>query len=118
LQFWFAPHGGCMIDLNPQHARCHQQMGVADWKPRSPNLTTRTPDTCLGCRNFSVGPEAIGFWRQRYQLNQESWILSGYAPHFRVARLRAKQAAVVLRHLGQRLPIILKKAPQRTRATQ
>ena len=113
LQFWFARHGACLIDLNPQDARCHQQMGVSDWKPRSPNFTTRNPETCLGCRNFSAGPETVGFWRDRYVDNQTSWISSGYQPSFRVARMRAKQSAVVLRHLRQPLPMILARAPGR-----
>lgn len=113
IQFWFAQHGACLFDMHPSEARCHNQAGRTDWRPRGPNFATRTPDACLGCRNFSVGPEAVGFWRERYMLNQRSWITSGYVPRFRIARMRAKQSAAVLRHLGQPLPILLDKSPKK-----
>ncbi len=113
IQFWFAQHGACLFDMHPSEARCHNQAGRSDWRPRGPDFATRTPDACLGCRNFSVGREAVGFWRDRYVTNQRSWITSGHAPMFRIARMRAKQSAAVLRHLGQPLPILLDKAPRK-----
>lgn len=107
LRIWYAPHGRCLIAINPDEARCQAAAGNQGWAHRAPNPLTRTPGLCLGCANFSLSPHSIGFWRERYIANQHSWLSSGRDLAFRVAQKRAEQAAAVLKALGEPLPLVV-----------
>ena len=109
LRVWPAEHGSCLFAANPTEGRCRQVNGTADFRAGSPDFTTRTPSLCCGCPNFSVGKENIPFWRNRYIENQTAWIESHRNPLFRVSLRNAVQSAAMLRHLGEPIPLILRK---------
>jgi hypothetical protein len=107
LRIWFAEHGKCLIGLRPSAARCHQIGGTGHWGNDRPNFEIREPSVCAGCECFLIDGEHVGFWRQRYLSNQRAVVNaehSGRGDEFYVARQRARQAAAILRALGQKLP--------------
>jgi integrase len=107
LRIWFAEHGNCLLALRPEAARCHQIGGTGHWRNGRPNFEIREPSVCVGCECFLIDGGHAEFWRQRYQGNQravENAERIGRSGEFYVARQRARQAAAILRALGQPLP--------------
>jgi integrase len=106
LRIWFAEHGRCLVALHPDEARCHDRAGTPGWRHARPNMLTRTPSLCTGCKNFSVHEDTAAFWRRRYVEHQRAYLSSGGDLSFEIIRRRAEQAGAYLRALGEELPEI------------
>lgn len=106
LRIWFAEHGRCLVALHPDEARCHDRAGTQGWRHARPNMLTRTPSLCTGCKNFSIHEDTVGFWRRRYVEHQRAYLGAGGDLSFEIIRRRADQAAAYLRALGEDLPDI------------
>lgn len=106
LRIWFAEHGRCLIALQPDEARCHERAGTKGWRHARPNMLTRTPSLCTGCKNFSIHEDTTSFWRRRYVEHQRAYLGARGDLSFEIIRRRAEQAAAYLRALGEELPDI------------
>ncbi len=107
IRAYSSPHGKCFIGISPLDAACHQVSGTASWRVTRPNLETREPSLCAGCRVFGVDLDHADFWVQRYVESQTAWLNAkkrGLTQGFRVIQERAAVSANMLRVLRIPLP--------------
>ena len=102
LSSFFGPHGKCLIGFDPLRSECHKAGGTLSWVNKFPNYEVQTPGMCTGCTCFVVDTEHLPFWKDRYQKNNEAWIIAksgGLEAQFSIAHQRAAQALKIIQRL-------------------
>lgn len=102
LSIWFAPHGDCFPE-DVSSMECHKLAQTRPLGRPMPNLATRNPTICSGCRSYIVDLRHRGFHERRYVESVQAIALAkklGLQGQFRIATARARASARLLSMMG------------------